>query len=104
MKYTWAVPGARVVCVKEFDTLSGDAEEYPVVGKRYTIRDTDPHPGNLWLRFKEISNRLAPTGGEPSFGAWYFRPLTERTQDQDIELFRKIADEAPVMSPNEAAE
>lgn len=99
MKYSWAVPGRKVVCV-----LGGiiDARPRvlrlsptPVQGEVYTIthiKHDDPEYGGLRLILKERPN-LDSKGRDHGWGIIRFRPL--HTVETDVALFAGLLTPAP---------
>lgn len=90
MNYPWAVPGAKVVCVKrgarwpKYDMKFSQ----PHKGKEYTIREIFEFRGRIGLRFEEIQNadfNFAHGPAEPAWGIEFFRPLI--TQADDVAKF-----------------
>lgn len=107
MDYPWAVPGAKVVCVKEGVNwrriLAPKMVAWPRVNGVYTIRGVFLYKGVVGMRMAEIVNPPVQFNHgcvEPAFGLGCFRPLITKTQEQDIEMFRKIAqgDSTPAQS------
>jgi hypothetical protein len=107
MRYPWAVPGRKVVCVDTSVRLIKDtAGEYhppsrwgiptPVEGETYTIEgiyETTNGDG-IGIRLVEINN-----AGKPSdeynigYAPWRFRPL--HTIEDDVALFTELLTPAP---------
>lgn len=103
MDYPWAVPGAKVVCVHRkplWDILIAYGCTLPKERGVYTVREVYSYKGLVGVRLDEIMNPNIPFRdaglAEPSFGVKYFRPLVTKTQEQDIEMFRKIVNQEPV--------
>lgn len=93
MRYPWAVPGAKVVCIKEGAwRYYMEGEVHPTNGQILTIREiTDGDDGDIYFRFKEISN--PPTriyGTEAKYAARRFRPLTTHTVQSDVAIFAPL--------------
>lgn len=88
MDCPWAVPGARMVCIKEDKwALIGDGEEGegiddvgPKSKEICTIDRVDPVPydGEIFVFI---------VGYGDKYGLRGFRPLITKTEDQDIALF-----------------
>lgn len=103
MKYPWAVPGRKVVCVKvgDWTDTSGlpcnDGLMYPVNGETYTIRDVFLGKcGELYIRVNEIVNPLGMyRDGRSEIKFWIerFRPL--HTIETDVALFAELLTPAP---------
>lgn len=81
---SWAVRGARVVCI---DGNWAYPQDYrvavPVKGETYTIREIEDEG----FRFVELPNRAyAFSDGfkEPRFHYAFFRPFVSRTQEDDL--------------------
>lgn len=98
---SWAKPGVKVVCIAP---PSGNRHLLPVtgpaVGGVYTIRAVvsghDKDRDRVGLLLEEIHNPKSPTFGvEYGFYIERFRPLITKTQEQDIEMFLRIASKAP---------
>lgn len=101
---SWAVPGQKVVCINDtFDLLTvplGLVPNYNMHGLSngvvYTIRDIviDPYYIIPTVRLVEIYRQPTRSGvNERGYLISRFRPLITKTQEQDVELFRKIADD-----------
>lgn len=92
---SWAVRGAKVVCICGFPDAEAAGVLAPQVGQIYTIRAIDHEPPFavcFWL--EEVGRGFKCSDGiEPSFYAGNFRPLTR--QETDLAIFRAIADRAP---------
>lgn len=89
---SWAKPGVKCVCVKPKPSWAPSNAIYPVVGQVYTIQAVKPVGyGGLTapcLMLEEIDNtHIGQEPYEPGFNLKGFRPLTNKTQEQDIELF-----------------
>ena len=100
MRYPWAVPGAKVVCV---DDSIGSAGPPPngyewmgkvevKSGKTYTVQSVQINP--LTNR-PCISLVEVPSRGDLDFGYWVarFRPL--HTQETDVALFANLLTPSP---------
>lgn len=93
---SWAKPGVKCVCVVRGGqwygnlTLNEPMERLPAFGEILTITSVAVTPGGVGLRFEEYPDaRLA-------CHVDHFRPLVTRTQEQDVELFQRIANGAKV--------
>lgn len=103
MRYPWAVPGRKVVCVdaseraplgprvKYIGTLDGLTE-----GVTYTIRSVQIDPGDKVLTFR-LAEIIRPLVGdeieETGYRATRFRPL--HTIETDVALFAELLTPAP---------
>lgn len=98
MRYPWAVPGAKVVCV---DMSNTDGRRWycpapPSEGEVYSIRSTGPSlhkRDGLNLLIEGHPNPLLSTGKDIGFQAWRFRPI--HTQESDVALFAHLLTPAP---------
>lgn len=97
---SWAVRGARVVCIESFIYRNSVQREHapvlPQKGTAYTIADVDicGSTGVVDLILVEIVTK--PFRGEEI--AWdidHFRPLVTRTQEQDLAIFMPLLDHVP---------
>lgn len=90
MKYAWAVPGAKVVCIGLCDRseISDDCMgDLPVVGETYTINEVTISPwGTVVLGIAELAQ-------DTLYGVIMFRPL--RTVEDDVALFAHHLTPAP---------
>lgn len=89
---SWARVGAKVVCVNAARLYPPQRtdEATPAEGQTYTIREVVDYCYAIGLRLVEIVNRphdYADGCLECAFVIDAFRPLTTRTQEQDLELF-----------------
>jgi hypothetical protein len=82
----WARPGAKCVLIGG-RRMSSD-HKYPEKDAVYTVRATRPGKKGLVLLLEEVRNHLNISGVEPGFGARFFRPVSTRTQEQDVALFQ----------------
>lgn len=92
---SWAVPGAKVVCIKGFkpeDAINGKCHSFarlPRTGGLYIIKFAELHETDVGpLCFIG----LTAFGGD-GFDILQFRPLV--SEADDLRLFRDIADKAP---------
>jgi hypothetical protein len=85
---SWAVPGARVVCVKNLRGNGYGTEQVPEINKVYTVRELTSQD---CLRVKEIVNplcRYAEGDLEAAFKIHCFRPAVEpKTEAEDFAKF-----------------
>lgn len=102
MDYSWAVPGAKVVCIKDGKWSGRPITRVPFKGEVLTIREvyTSAFYGGAFLRFNEFVSEKNYTGIEYGYAAMRFRPLITRTQRQDATMFRQLIGK---MSPEERA-
>jgi hypothetical protein len=95
VRYPWAVPGRKVVCIKEGKWrkyLPG--EVHPVNGQTLTIRDVSlGNDGDVYLRFREITNPPIRGHKEVNYRIDRFRPL--HTVEDDVALFAELLTPAP---------
>lgn len=97
---SWAVPGAKVVCVR--DNWTGgqflSTRNLPKLRCVYTVRETRWVEGfGLLLMLAEIVNPpFAFREGliEPGFATSFFRPA--RTIEDDVSLFKHLLNTQPV--------
>jgi hypothetical protein len=94
MKYPWAVPGAKVVCV-DASTVPGEIwknGDCPVKGATYTISDVwVDNSGSLVLEFVEKQRSLKSEqafGYRVGYNVRRFRPLI--TQADDVAKFAHL--------------
>lgn len=103
---SWAVPGAKVVCVTADlaaspDTIRTDGNMDGLTSDRvYTIRETvvDHVTSLLALRLHEIHRGGYP--GRPERGYWIgrFRPAVEpKSEAEDTAMFERIAHGATIV-------
>ncbi len=87
----WAVPGARVVCVKNLRGNGYGTEQVPEIDKVYTVRELTSQD---CLQVKEIVNplcRYAEGDLEAAFKIHCFRPAVEpRTEQEDVAFFTDL--------------
>lgn len=106
MAYEWAKPGVKCMCVD--DELYDPPANIEYVrgldgisrGAVYTIREVfiDPFEDNVQVRLAEIWRPQAPeenTGIEAGYRIERFRPLITKTQEQDVEMFLRLASPSP---------
>lgn len=93
---SWAVPGARVVCIGPFsqpDFFNG--ERVPKVNEVYTLRDVAVAMGEIGCRLKEFVNPPCMTVAgylERFYVLSAFRPaVAQKTEQEDVALFERIA-------------
>ena len=111
MNYAWAVPGAKVVLVEDRDfrvhLIDGSRHsaakfglKLPTLGRVYTIRDVVLNEDGIGVLLVEIDNghpsKRSASGRELSFRIDRFRPLIERTQEQDVALFAHLLDQKSI--------
>lgn len=84
---TWAKPGARCMCIGNSDWVGltslphpGDLPKYRGI---YTIEHVLPGNGRLWLVLREMPI-------ECCYLIDHFRPMTERTQEEDVALVKSL--------------
>lgn len=85
---SWIKSGAQCVCVDAYGAPLLEA------GKTYTVHSYD----GGWLRVAGVYD----TGGR--IAGWFpsrFRPIISRTQEQDIAMFKRIADTVPSLEDAE---
>lgn len=113
MKYAWAVPGAKVVCVDDANTNSDDIKEIER-GRVYVIAEVVLVLGIVCLRLEGVK-RVDPAdfrrvvsdfpGVSPDdlpFRADRFRPLISRTQEQDVAMFTRLLDQNSIQVSEDA--
>ena len=99
----WPSVGMKCVCVKRDPwrypngMIAVRPARRPTYGETLTIRDVVGGEC-ICLRFDEIRNPLdrESNTSEVAFNVRNFRPLITKTQSEDAETFRKIADLAGV--------
>lgn len=103
MKYLWAVPGQRVVCILDFSAWwCSPSHVLPIEGVIYTIREvTEPcekcSNGAPLLRFEELQNPKFSVCGrcgdvvECRMPAFHFRPVYKT----NIDVFEKLLAPTP---------
>lgn len=91
---SWAKVGAKVVCVNaQNDPGFQWFNEVPVEGAIYRISGMVPdknRPGKACLLFEEMRN------GGSGFAIHRFRPLTTKTQEQDVSMFKGLLNKTPI--------
>src|SRR5690606_34501828 len=82
MKYAWAVAGVKCTPVNDdpYFLEDGEGSDGPAMGQIVTISHVMADADGVWLRFIAWS-------ATDWFDASDFRPLIERTQEQDVALF-----------------
>lgn len=85
----WAKPGVKCVCIKVGDWKAPNwHSRLPAYREVLEIRSVYIDDGIVGLCFEGISGRFnARVLHEQGFDAVRFRPLTTRTQEQDLEHF-----------------
>jgi len=86
---SWIKPGAKCVCV--------DTGGYPLLkeGAVYEVLSYD----DGWLRLVGVIDK-----GRGRAAGWLpkrFRPLLTKTIEQDVQMFKRIADTAPILEDAE---
>ncbi len=86
----------KCVCVMQFDWSNalGNAHEgkpLPVKGQVYTIFEVEENP---WVKSQMILI-LEEIGTTAGFAIEGFRPIVTKTQEEDVEVFRKLVIGAP---------
>lgn len=100
---SWAKPGVKVVCVDN----TGHPEL--VMGAVYTIIGCRPYEYSersggkfantkLCVKLDKVRNWSAI----PDYAVERFRPLVTKTQDEDVAMFKRIADDVPLHEMIEA--
>lgn len=97
MRYPWAVPGAKVVCVDASPLSSPKGFKWTGVigvaeGKTYTIRSVrvSDKTGNVCVKLAECPDR---SGKDRGYMVTRFRPL--HTQETDVALFAHLLTPSP---------
>ncbi len=98
---SWANVGAKCVCIND-DSMSFWAPGYSVSGKflvrkgqTYTIRSVEITPdGKVGIKLVGVQDRSRLDYG---YAVERFRPLVVRTQEQDVEMFKRLVDRVPNM-------
>lgn len=82
MKYAWAVPGAKCTPVNDdpWSLIDGRDSSGPAKGEIVTISRVRAETDGVWVS-------LAEWGPDDLFDVSDFRPLIQRTQEQDVALF-----------------
>lgn len=109
MDNSWAVPGARCVCIDDDWTWVIRSQGYelpvrvPMLGEVLTVRSAGPRqpdaiggdPNGIFLTFWEIDERQSdgPLTGVARWNATCFRPLQESATD--ISALMALLDHAP---------
>jgi hypothetical protein len=86
---SWARTGAKVVCIAN-DFKDVAFEQIPVVGERYTLRKVEAYGSMTVVYLQEIRNDKIYTAFgmmERGFTIAAFKPLVEKTIEDDIALF-----------------
>lgn len=84
---SWAVPGAKVVCVNDWFPDEGVEATYegagPAIGHDYTVRGNDYFYGMCWIAITAVP-------GDVFFPIVNFRPAVEpKTEQEDVALFKR---------------
>lgn len=101
---SWAKVGAKVVCIDagiiDRSYAGFEPGEEVFVGQVYTVVDVFNSPtGALTFSLAEVrrlDSAQAYWGGASGYGAWRFRPLITKTQEQDVAMFKSILVSAPL--------
>lgn len=108
---SWLSVGSKVVCINADPLVnvslirnSGHRpnlhEGLPLnLGEVYTIESVKAHAilDVVCIRLVEIASRGPDmTGDDPGFDSRRFRPLITKTQEQDIEMFLRLASPSPL--------
>lgn len=98
MKYPWAVPGAKVVCVTGGSFNDGLPPKYgfPVEGQHYTINRVFVDVfgrGHIMVSVDELPNVSPALSTDTGWRLSRFRPL--RTVEDDVALFAHHLTPAP---------
>lgn len=105
---SWAKPGVKCVCVKStpwVNYVDRGPSRYPIVFPTYrqvlTVREVHNSYGGVGLRFEEIRNEPLwideqGNSSEAMFDAELFRPIIEKTEEQDVAKFRHLLSPSPV--------
>lgn len=109
---SWAVKGARVVCVDDADFGGYGFEATPQAGGVYTIRQVvwcEVH-ASWQARLMEVANPAliypdGPEMWEPAFDLGRFRPVVELKSDNEIEaqIFRNRKQKQPHSAPRKVS-
>lgn len=86
----WAVPGNKCVCIDDsWDIVCPTIHRAPMLHEVLTIRETEDYIADGGLIFDEIPKN----NGCPHIHYWSvlaFRPLTTKTQEEDMAIFRPM--------------
>lgn len=87
---SWAKVGAKCVCVEpgDWDNINGDDLSGPSLGEICTIISVSADDVDIWVTLAEYSRN-------DEFRSEAFRPIVTKTQEQDIEMFLRIANDTP---------
>lgn len=90
---SWAVRGAKAVCVADRWNLTCDElHRLPMIGEVLTVEGCfeDERGAGLW--FEEIPVHQGLCSVPHYWAVEAFRPLVTRSQEQDMAIFRPILD------------
>ena len=90
---SWAVRGAKVVCVKRPFGLA--CTFVPKKGEQYTIDLVGEGIDDSTIISLQEGVSLDKTGQPVGFAIWCFRPLITRTQEQDVAKFKHLLNSTP---------
>lgn len=92
---SWAKPGVKCICVNDGGWVVSSTSEIgtagPAFGDVVTIRSVGRDIDGLFLIFHEW------IGPDEEFVAFCFRPLADRTQEDDLALFTRLIEGAPML-------
>lgn len=88
---SWAVPGAKVVCIKAGVTVRNTGLANPIAGRIYTISRAFivPRASHPSMVKDAACVELIECPGIAN-GITLFRPLVTRTQEEDVAAFRHL--------------
>lgn len=116
---SWLSVGSKVVCINANPlanrALIHNAGHRPILhagfplnlGEVYTIESVRAHAilDVVCIRLVEIASRGPDmTGDDPGFDSRRFRPLITKTQEQDVEMFLRLASPSPLERLDRLAE
>lgn len=92
---SWAVRGAKVVCVRTIDTCAYPEVPYPTVGATYTVARVGhgDEDGDAIITVDEIDSRDGE-GFDVGYSLACFRPAVEpKSEVEDVALFKHHLDQ-----------
>lgn len=103
---SWAKVGAKCVCIdasgRDGVWLDGEA---PIEGNTYTVRRAFvDSSGNFvidFLELKRATNSILWLGYDTGYFVDRFRPIVTRSIEQDVQMFKRIAETAPSLEDAE---
>lgn len=102
MAYEWLKTGVQVICTNATPLPGYSTLDMPKKGGRYVVSQVVWH---RWALGDEgVGVYLAGVSRDAPYGAFRFRPLITKTQEQDVEMFLRLAGPSPLERLDRLAE